>query len=174
MYNLIKTFLIIASITLIGNTVFAQTLIEKTLQKARTKVIGDPSANTPRPIDWEHTNYSMSQYVGWIKENQAKVDAVPSEGITGPVHEKNKGGILFSSEKITRENMNLESTVYKNEFKLGEPIYAMAFLEKGLKKYLLHHIKINETYGYSTVLFFGGAETYYTDDAYYAAEKAGM
>ena len=60
-----------------------------------------------------------------------------SEGITGPVHEKSIGKILFSDAMITREKMNIEST-YKTKFTLGDNIYSRGFFEFPLASYYVY------------------------------------
>lgn len=71
------------------------------------------------------------------KKLQAEVDALPTEGVTGAVHQKYLGKIAFSGSEIKRAEMNSPSLVFKDEFKMGEEVWARAYMEKSPVQTLL-------------------------------------
>jgi hypothetical protein len=70
---------------------------------------------------------------GESKEEYTKEDN--GEGITGPLHEKYMGQIVFASEKLTR---TLPESSFKTTFTLGEPIYCRAYIPRGIGDYYVY------------------------------------
>lgn len=78
-----------------------------------------------------------------LHPNRKMVNSFVDEGITGPNHEKYINQVVFSSTPIPDEIMNLPTTVFQNEFTIGQPVYGRAFLPKGAIKYLFRDSTIN-------------------------------
>jgi hypothetical protein len=76
-------------------------------------------------------------------QNQKKVDAWTTEGITGPVHEANAGKVVFAGTRISRDSMNSPSLALKTEFQAGEEVFARAYFEKAIVQNILTNGEIN-------------------------------
>lgn len=72
---------------------------------------------------------------GGSKQKGTLVDDEPGEGITGMVHQKYLGTIALDTKRISRADMNSDTTRFKTKFTLGQPIYGRVFLPHPLAKY---------------------------------------